>query len=61
MLNKATQLNHAEMLLPSDGRTYSLTFVDGRYQAVTHWSNPAHYAPQSAALLLSAVKAHGAS
>lgn len=51
-----------------DGRGYRLRHVDGRYvagcrnftaeQAIGHWSNPGHPAPESAARLLAAVQAH---
>ena len=57
-----------DMLLPNDGRGYSLRHNDGLYlagcreftaeQALAHWSDPSHYSPKSAALLLAAVKAH---
>ena len=57
-----------DVLLPNDGRGYMLRHVNGRYlagcrdftaeQAVAHWSDPTHPAPQAAALLLAAVKAH---
>jgi hypothetical protein len=56
------------MLLPQDGRGYSLRFKDGRYlagcrnfdaaEAIAHWSDPNHEAPESAALLLAAVAEH---
>ena len=56
------------LLLADDGRRYRLGFRDGHYeagcrrftaeQAIEHWSNPDHDAPESAALLLAAVQAH---
>ncbi len=56
------------LLLTNDGRGHRLTYRDGHYEAgcrrftypeaVAHWSNPEHYAPKSAALLLAAVEAH---
>ena len=56
------------VLLDDDGRGYRLGFRGGWYEAgcrvftaaeaVTHWSNPDHPAPVSAALLLAAVQAH---
>ena len=58
----------ATMLLDDDGRGYRLGTRNGRYfagcrdftaeEAVAHWSNPNHPAPESAALLLAAVQAH---
>ena len=56
------------LLIADDGRGYRLTFRAGYYEAgcrrfthaeaVAHWSNPDHPAPESAALLLAAVEAH---
>ena len=56
------------LLIADDGRGHRLTYRDGHYEAgcrrftypeaVAHWSNPEHYAPESAALLLAAVEAH---
>ena len=56
------------LLIADDGRGYRLTFRAGHYEAgcrrfshaeaVAHWSNPDHPAPESAALLLAAVEAH---
>lgn len=56
------------LLLPEDGRGYSLRFLNGKYtagcrifsalEAEEHWSNPDHRAPASAARLLAAVRAH---
>jgi uncharacterized protein YjbI with pentapeptide repeats len=58
----------AVTLLDDDGREYALYYVEGRYiagcrnftraEAVEHWSNPDHQAPESAARLLAAVLAH---
>ena len=58
------------LLIADDGRGHRLTYRDGHYEAscrrftypeaVAHWSNPEHYAPKSAALLLAAVEAHHA-
>ena len=55
-------------LLADDGRGYTLTYQAGRYvagcrdftahEAITHWSNPDHPAPESAARLLAAVIEH---
>jgi hypothetical protein len=59
---------HPEILLADDGRNYTLRFQDDSYtagcrtftatQAMNHWSNPSHNAPDSAARLLAAVLHH---
>jgi hypothetical protein len=57
------------VLLPDDGRGHMLTVTDdGRYvagcrnfthhEAVAHWSNPNHEAPESARRLLAEVQRH---
>ena len=61
----------ADLLLDDDGRGYRLGHRAGRYtagcrdftaaEAIEHWSDPDHEAPESAALLLAAVQAHIAS
>ena len=58
------------LLLANDGRGYRLVWTGNRYeagcrsftydQAVKHWSNPNHEAPDSAARLLAAVEEHHA-
>lgn len=61
-------MERPDVLLFNDGRGYMLRLDDGRYlagcrnfnydEAVAHWSNPNHRAPESARLLLEAVQAH---
>ena len=61
----------ADLLLDDDGRGYRLGHRSGRYfagcrdftaaEAIEHWSDTDHEAPESAALLLAAVQAHIAS
>ena len=73
MTNDGMVTPRPDVLLPEDGRGYLLRYDDKaeRYlagcrtftaaEAVAHWSNPTHPAPQSAARLLAAVREHIAS
>jgi len=59
-----------DVLLPDDGRGYRLRYIKGKYkagcrsfthaEAVAHWSDPDHEAPESARRLLAEVERHHA-
>jgi hypothetical protein len=67
-LTRAAMPNGFEVLVADDGRGYTLFVTNGMYsagcrwftaaQAMQHWSNPDHKAPESAKLLHDAVAAH---